>query len=199
MNCDGKSAGMMCCWWRRLFGWKTRRNSVSLFWIPGQVIWLELKLIYDRQSVGQSVLVSGTHLGPATNFSFSLKFSSHSCGFCYFVVPPLTRGWVCSLLYNYFWALPEHSLLGRSLAELTAIFCCLIWDSANLEGQVPVFISPGTGWPSYTLGHRGTFPPGNFVPFASSHFRNCSTFSNHSSFDAMLSRTDRAVKERDLK
>jgi hypothetical protein len=30
---------------------------------------------YDRQSVGQSILVSGTHLGPATNFSFSLRFS----------------------------------------------------------------------------------------------------------------------------
>jgi hypothetical protein len=33
------------------------------------------KLHYDRQSVGQSVLVSGAHLGPATNFSFSLRFS----------------------------------------------------------------------------------------------------------------------------
>jgi hypothetical protein len=30
---------------------------------------------YDRQLVGQSVLVSGTHLGPATNFSISLRFS----------------------------------------------------------------------------------------------------------------------------
>jgi hypothetical protein len=29
---------------------------------------LKLKLIEDRQAVGQSVLVSGTHLGPATNF-----------------------------------------------------------------------------------------------------------------------------------
>jgi hypothetical protein len=29
---------------------------------------LKLKLIYDRQSVGQSVLVSGAHLGPVTNF-----------------------------------------------------------------------------------------------------------------------------------
>jgi hypothetical protein len=29
---------------------------------------------YDRQSVGQSILVSGSRLGPATNFSFSLKF-----------------------------------------------------------------------------------------------------------------------------
>jgi hypothetical protein len=36
---------------------------------------------YDRQSVGQSVLVSGAHLGPATNFTFSLKFSSDSCVF----------------------------------------------------------------------------------------------------------------------
>jgi hypothetical protein len=42
---------------------------------------LKLKLYYDRQSVGQSVLVSGAHLGPTTNFSLSLKFSLHSCGF----------------------------------------------------------------------------------------------------------------------
>jgi hypothetical protein len=42
---------------------------------------LKLKLIYDRQSVGQSVLVSGTHLGPVTNFSFPLKFPLDSCGF----------------------------------------------------------------------------------------------------------------------
>jgi hypothetical protein len=44
------------------------------------VLQLKLKLIYDRQSVGQSVLVSGAHLGPVTNFSFSLKFILDSCG-----------------------------------------------------------------------------------------------------------------------
>jgi hypothetical protein len=44
-------------------------------------LYCELKLIYDRQSVGQSVLVSGTHLGPVTNFSFSLKFPLDSCEF----------------------------------------------------------------------------------------------------------------------
>jgi hypothetical protein len=43
--------------------------------------YLKLKLNYDRQSIGQFVLVSGTHLGPATNFSFSLKFLLDSCGF----------------------------------------------------------------------------------------------------------------------
>jgi hypothetical protein len=42
---------------------------------------LKLKLIYDRQSVGQSVLVSGAHLGPVTNFSFAMKFPLDSCGF----------------------------------------------------------------------------------------------------------------------
>jgi hypothetical protein len=41
----------------------------------------KFKLIYDRQSVGQSVLVSGPHQGLATNFSFSLKSPSESCGF----------------------------------------------------------------------------------------------------------------------
>jgi hypothetical protein len=38
--------------------------------------------------------------------------------------------------------LPEQSLLGRSPAELKATYYCLIWDSPNLEGQVPIFISP---------------------------------------------------------
>jgi hypothetical protein len=61
---------------------------------------------------------------------------------CYFVAPSLTRRRVCNLLYKCFWALPEQSLLGRSPAELTAMFYCLIWDSPNLAGQVPVFISP---------------------------------------------------------
>jgi hypothetical protein len=47
------------------------------------VLWKlkKLKLNYDQQSVGQSVLVLDTHLGSATNFSFSFKFSLDSCGF----------------------------------------------------------------------------------------------------------------------
>jgi hypothetical protein len=35
-----------------------------------------------------------------------------------------------------------QSLNGPSRAEPVTILCCLIWDSSNLEGQVPVFISP---------------------------------------------------------
>jgi hypothetical protein len=39
------------------------------------------ELIYDRQSVGQYVLVSGAHLGPVANFSFTLKFLLDINGF----------------------------------------------------------------------------------------------------------------------
>jgi hypothetical protein len=45
---------------------------------PGPRIYIpksKSKSHYDLQSVGQSVLVSGAHLRPATNFSFSWRFS----------------------------------------------------------------------------------------------------------------------------
>jgi hypothetical protein len=47
----------------------------------------------DRRSVGQSLLVSGSHLGPITRFMFSarqLRF--------FMCAPSLTRGWICNLL-----------------------------------------------------------------------------------------------------
>jgi hypothetical protein len=49
----------------------------------------------------------------------------------------------------------------KAKKKLTGLFYCLIWDSLNLEGQVPVFISPkeqgrpvipaGTEFPSRRL------------------------------------------------
>jgi hypothetical protein len=71
------------------------------------------------------------------------------------VKPDLTRGRVCNVLYNCFWALPEQLLLGQSPAELTAIFYCLFWDSPNIEGHIPVFITPQNRL-SCTPGHRGS-------------------------------------------
>jgi hypothetical protein len=65
---------------------------------------------------------SGTH----DQFFFLLEISFRQLRLCYFVEPSLMRGWVCNLLYNCFWALPEQSLLGQSPAELTPIFYCLI-------------------------------------------------------------------------
>jgi hypothetical protein len=88
----------------------------------------QFMLIYNRQSVGQSVLVPGTHLGPVTNFISFLEISFRLFRGCYFVAPFLTRGRVYNLLYNCFWVLPEQSLLGQSPTELTAILYCLISD-----------------------------------------------------------------------
>jgi hypothetical protein len=110
-----------------------RKNRMTVFRITCSCVSvltlkLQLKLIYDRQSVGQFVLVPGTHLGPVTNFFSLFEISFRQLLVCYFAAPSLTRGRVCNLLYNCFWALPEQSLLGRSPTEPTAIFYCLIWD-----------------------------------------------------------------------
>jgi hypothetical protein len=60
--------------------------------------------------------------GTCNPLFFLLEISFRQLHVCYFVAPSLTRGRVCNLLYNCFWALPEQSLLGRSPAELTTIF-----------------------------------------------------------------------------
>jgi hypothetical protein len=75
-------------------------------------------------------------------FSFSLKFPFDSCSFVILYRPFWRVDGSVIYLYNCFFALPEQLLLGRSPAELTAVFYCLIWDSPNLEGRVPLFISP---------------------------------------------------------
>jgi hypothetical protein len=143
---------------------------------------LKLKLIYDRRSVGQYVLVSGSHLEPMTRFLFYVwQLRNSLCG-----APSLTRGWVRNLLVQLLQDLaravtlvsktrrthvyillshmilfqhgepgpricipqeqggpviPEQLLLCPRPAELTTIFYCLIWDSSNMESQVPVFVS----------------------------------------------------------
>jgi hypothetical protein len=100
---------------------------------------LKLKLIYDRQSVNQSVLVSGSHLDPMSRF---LCFLCDDCGFLDVGRPLWQEDGYVIYLYNCFWALQEQLLFSRSPTELMTIFYCLIWDYPNMEGQVPVFIFP---------------------------------------------------------
>jgi hypothetical protein len=58
------------------------------------------KLYYDRQSVGQSVLVSGTHLGTATYFSHSLfDYFLRQLQVCWCGAPYLTRSQVCTFQF----------------------------------------------------------------------------------------------------
>jgi hypothetical protein len=80
------------------------------------------KLHYNWQLVGQSVLVSGAHLGPATNFSISLK-SSFSTKF-----KPKSK----SKSHCGWWSVRRYVFVSSpNLVHLTRDFffqsCCLVF------------------------------------------------------------------------
>jgi hypothetical protein len=83
----------------------------------------------DRRSVGQSVLVSGHHLGPATNFSFTfmentfrhLRFSSCEA-------PSLTRGRVCNSSVQLLLGITSAVTLRSYPGGLVTTSYCLICD-----------------------------------------------------------------------
>jgi hypothetical protein len=107
---------------------------------------MKLKLLYDWQSVSQSVRLGIEH--PRGTCDQTLlpvaMLLSEICGLVS-VGRPLWREdafAICSVITQ----------LSDSRRTLTILYC-LIWDSSNLEGQVPVFISPRNRWPSYTPRH----------------------------------------------
>jgi hypothetical protein len=51
--------------------------------------------------------------GTRDQFYFLLEIFFRQLRVCNFVAASLTRGRVCNLLYNYFWPLPEQSLLSQ--------------------------------------------------------------------------------------
>jgi hypothetical protein len=79
-----------------------------------------------------------SHLRPTTTiFIFQLT----TCGYSPYVTSSLTRGWVCRL--QLLLALASAVILGsKSRGTGDHILLSQIRDSHNLEGQVPVFISP---------------------------------------------------------
>jgi hypothetical protein len=112
-------------------------------------------LCYDRRSVGQSILVSSTHLGPKTRFFVTVRHLRVS----WLGAPSLTRQ-VCRLKLPL--ALANAVILtSTSRGTPDHILICQIGDSPNLEVQVPIFISPrnrvaqlyphGTGFPPLLL------------------------------------------------
>jgi hypothetical protein len=105
------------------------------------LIRVKSKLCYDRRSVGQSVLVSSTHLGPKTRFLLlSDSFTSVDVG---------RALWREGGSVAYKCLASIVILKSESCGTHDHISLSQFRDSPNLEGQVPVFISPGTGWPSY--------------------------------------------------
>jgi hypothetical protein len=74
---------------------------------------------------------------PGPDFSFL----SHNCGFLDVEHPLWREDGSVIYLYNYM-GLTRPVTLGSKCRRTRTIFYCLISDSPNLEGQVPVFISP---------------------------------------------------------
>jgi hypothetical protein len=56
--------------------------------------------------------------------------------------PSLTRRWLYNLPVQLFLGFARVVTLGSKSRRTQTIFYCLILDSLNLEGQIPVFISP---------------------------------------------------------
>jgi hypothetical protein len=117
------------------------------------------KLYYDRQSVGQSVLVSGTHVGPAINFSpFSLWLYFRQFRVCWCGAPSLTRSPICTFqflpgiasaafLRSESHGTHEHILLSLflRLPQPGGPGSCIYIPQ---EQSIPV-IPPGIGYTSY--------------------------------------------------
>jgi hypothetical protein len=117
-----------------------------------------LMLSYDRRSVGQSVLVPGHHLGPATNSSFTSiqntfrHLRSSSCG-----VPSLRRGPLCNLLVQLLLGLASAVTLG-SKSHTTRDQTLL---SRFMLGSLSVasYVTQGYGGGILSRLHTGVWPP----------------------------------------
>jgi hypothetical protein len=130
-------------------------DQVPVFISPRK--YLKLNLIHDRQSVGQSVLVPGTHLGPVTNFYFSLTFSLDSYGFVIFQGPLWREDG--SVIYCTIASGPcqsSHSWV--EVPQNSRLYFTVSFETPpTWRASFSYLYPPGTGWPSYT--------PGHWVPF----------------------------------
>jgi hypothetical protein len=105
-------------------------------------------LCYARLSVGQSVSVSNTHLGPKITF----LLLSDICWFIDVGPPSLTRVRVCRL--QFLLASPAQSFSGPNPAGLMIIFYCLRFEPPPTWRSIfPYLYPPETEWPSYSPRH----------------------------------------------
>jgi hypothetical protein len=96
------------------------------------------ELLYGwRFTANQFVLATSPLRFTTSNFIFELN----TCGYSSYVTSSLTRGWVCRLQFLLVFA-SAVILTSESRGAHDHILLTQIRDSPNLEGQVPVFISP---------------------------------------------------------
>jgi hypothetical protein len=128
-------------------------TMVTMFNIIGVEDKLKLRPTVNRPVCLCVELPSGTH--------DQILFQYWQLRISWYGAPSMTRGWICNLLVRLLLGLVRAVTLGTKTHRTQTTFYCLIWDSCNLEGQVPVFIyprkrvaqlyPPGTGFPSCRL------------------------------------------------
>jgi hypothetical protein len=74
-----------------------------------------------------------------------LFFQLNTCDLCPYVTFSLTRGWTCHL--QFLLVLASAVTFGSKSKDSWHILLSQLRDSGNLEGQFPLFICPGTGFP----------------------------------------------------
>jgi hypothetical protein len=111
--------------WRRLtVDWISLHLSRTLSLYNSLLFKSKSKLYYYRQSVGQSVLVSSTHLGPATNFFHSLfDYFFDSFGFVDVGLPLWRED--RSELFSFCRVSPAQPLSDLNPTKLMSIVYCL--------------------------------------------------------------------------
>jgi hypothetical protein len=121
--------------WRLMYSWISilKRRLMSPWISKLKQDFLKLKLIYDRRSVGQSVLLPGSHLESMTWFIFSdWRLRVSCCG-----ARNLTRGWFCTLLSQLLLGLSRAISLGTKSLKTQTTFYCFIWDSPTWRAWFP--------------------------------------------------------------
>jgi hypothetical protein len=114
-------------------GYKLRKNTNKI----DSCIRIEVEFNL-QPTVSRPFCLGVSHLEPMTRFQFSVwQLRDFFCR-----ALSLTRGWACNLLVQLLLGLARAITLGSKSRRTQTIFYCIIWDSPNLEGKVPVFISP---------------------------------------------------------
>jgi hypothetical protein len=115
--------------------WLLNRDSFRLdsacYWFE---IFTEVKVeVTLRPTVSRPVRLGVRHSSGTRDLFFLFEIFFRQLQVCYFIVPYLTTGRVCNLMLLLVFA----SAVPRDSRQYF-----ISWDSSNLKGQVPVFISP---------------------------------------------------------